>query len=679
MAARRSLRRLLTLGTASLAGAVGVVMLMVIIVFVTQIRTAEREADATALEQRVADEIVTTVYGQLTAAYRQLREPSSRNRQEFEHLDSIAYASLRQYLFQSMTTEARLEVEGIKERHQELEVAAYEAFDLIARGESRAAAARIANMETSATALMAAMDRFVALRERGRLELHTSQVTLLQRLLVGGGAVVLGLMILAILFARVIERRVVEPLDQLSAAAAQVGAGDLTARIPDQRDDELASVAYHFNDMTAHIQETRSEIERRNAELDAALRDLKATQQALIQQETLGAIGFMLAGLAHELNNPLAGILGSAEVLQDELRVHPDPAVRTLVPEIIDPLVNEAQRAGTLVRNLLQFSRKSSAETSAVNLKAAMDIAAGLRSYAYAQAGKHLCLDIRDDVWVSVDAQRLEHVAMNLMSNSLDAMRDGRGDTLIVRATEAGQGSIELTFQDNGPGFSKPERVFDAFYTTKAPGSGTGLGLTLVHRFVAEAGGSVEASNAPQGGARVAIRLPSAPPPQSSPSGARAQAAPSPKVESAPSLGGKKLMVLVVDDEPALRSIQRRFLTTLGVEVLSAANGAEAIATLERTPCDLVITDIRMPGEPDGIGLYDWIRRERPTLARRVLFVTGDIGEWQDDPVLGVGADRLLSKPFHRDEYLARVRALLDSNEDGRSDPVCSPAQSDVA
>jgi signal transduction histidine kinase/ActR/RegA family two-component response regulator len=656
--APHSLRRLLVGGASAVVAAVAVVMVAVIVLFASVKRTFERDIRAGLVEQHAADEIVTTVYGQLLAAYRQLQAPSDRNRRRFDLLDSIAYTGLRQYLFQPMPAESRLQVEAIKELHQQLEVDAHHAFTLMARGDNDAARARIAAMEAGVAALVTAMDNFRMRRERDRAAMHARQAQLLQRLLIGITAIVIGLVAFAILFVRVVRRRVVLPLGQLSAAAARLGRGDLTARIREQSDEELAGVAISFNEMADRVQDAHMEVERRNAELNAALLDLKRAQQELVQQETLGAIGFMLAGLAHELNNPLAGILGSAQLLQDELEDHPDPSVRKVADELVTPLVTEARRAGNLVRNLLQFSRETAGRPEPVNLKTAIDIAAGLRSFAFAQAGKALHVDVPDSLFVAVDVQRLEHVAMNIMTNALDAMRGEGGTRLTVRATAIDPEWVSLTFEDDGPGFREPERVFNAFYTTKAVGAGTGLGLTLVHRFVEEAGGTVTASNVPSGGARLTIRLRAAAPPPVPDAIVPAEAPRQAASDALP--GNADHTALIVEDEPALRNIQKRFLARLGIRVLVATNGAEAIETLQREPCDVVITDLRMPGEPDGIGLYKWIEREQPWLASRCLFVTGDIGEWAPDSVIGAHPERVLNKPFNRDDYLAHVRALIE-------------------
>ncbi len=681
MRRQRSLRQLLLVGTTAFAVAAGGLMVGILVLVGSLQRVAERDARARLAEQQAADEIVTAVYGQILAAYQQLQSPSERNLKRFNALGQTTFSRLREYLFQPMPLEARLQVETIKELHQTLEVEAHAAFDLGRGAESQAARVRVAEMQRRAERLQVEMNRFVALRERERAHLRQKELLLFRRLLTGMTLVAAALIALAALFVRLVQRRVVLPLGQLAEAAARLGSGDLAARIPPQRHAELETVARRFNGMADSIQEAHAEVENRNRELSAAIGNLRRTQQDLVQQEKLGAIGFMLAGLAHELNNPLAGILGSAECIEQELAGHTDPAIRRVVRELVAPLITEAARAGDLVRNLLLFSRPSNAQLAAVNLRTAIDVARGLRAYAYTQAGMMLLVAVPDGLYVAVEEQRLEHVAMNVMSNALEAMRAGGGTKLEVRAERIDSGWVALTFEDDGPGFREPDRVFDAFYTTKPVGSGTGLGLSLVQRFVSEAGGTIAAENAPSGGARLTMRLRAASPPFAGGTAAveRAPAAPEARGASLPAhtpeatssivvaathvaAGQRRGLrrILVVDDEPAIREIQRRFLEKAGIEVLVAKDGAEAVAVLERERCDAVITDIRMPGEIDGIALYRWIEAAQPDLAKHCLFVTGEIEPDGEDPVTGILAGRAITKPFKREAYVARVLALLD-------------------
>lgn len=644
----------MTLGATAVVLVASAVTISTVILITSMHRALDRDMRARVSEQNIADEIVASVYGQILASYRQVQSPGGRNEERFDSLGRSAYDNLRLYLFRDMSLEARLEVETLRELHQTLEVEAHRAFELVRRGDGAQAQIQVAQLEAKGTAMLSAVDRFVLLRERERADRQDEQARLLRGLLVGSIVIGLGLIVVGLLFIRLFRRHVVRPLESISAAAAQFGAGNLFVRIAPHRHQELDAVGTSFNQMAARIVGVRDVIEHRNTELGTALAELRSTQMELVQQEKMSAIGLMLAGLAHELNNPLAGILATAQCLQSEL-ASGDPVMRAMEAELVAPLVAEAQRAGGLVRNLLLFTRKSTSEVDMVNVKTAIDVAVGLREYAFAQAGKQLLLDVPDDLHLSIEAQRFEHVAMNIMTNALDAMRTGGGDQLIVKAARDGAGWIALTFADDGPGFADPSRVFDAFYTTKPIGTGTGLGLTLVHGFVTEFGGTITASNIAPHGACITIRMPEIVPLPSISATAERRIAAGYERDLRP-----KARILVVDDEPALRSVQQRLLRKIGHDVVLANNASDAVMALTHGHFDAVITDIRMPGQMDGIALFEWIRTNRPALAERCLFITGDIGEWASSGSGATLGSRVLAKPFEVAEYIEMVDWLTE-------------------
>ena len=193
------------------------------------------------------------------------------------------------------------------------------------------------------------------------------------------------------------------------------------------------------------------------------------------------------------------------------------------------------------------------------------------------------------------------------------------------------------------------------------------MGLALVQKFVHEFGGTTTAGNRVGGGARVSLLLRRAASMPAVIAGegeapamattARAHTLPAPSGERVAGSGaGAVARVLVVDDEPSLREVQRRLLTLEGLDVVLAANAAEARDVLGRERVDLVISDLRMPGSVDGRGLIAWLGQEHPALAERALLVTGDVSGAAAFPV---PPERLIPKPFSREEYVARVRAAL--------------------
>ncbi len=461
-------------------------------------------------EQRIADQIVSASYAQQSTAYRYLEQPSPATRKEFYDLGQQAYEGVRRYLFRDMPVESRLSVERIKEAHQDFEVAAQHAFDLALSGETGAARARAGTLAGYARALEVAVREFIADRERQRAGLREAQRAALVRLRLATAAVALALALVAVLLADMLRRRVVLPLDDLSTSVRRLGDGELGVRAAPQRYAEFQLLADSFDEMARRIRTSHAEVEARNAELTKALDELKRAQQDVLQHEKLSAMGEMLAGLAHELNNPLAGILGLAECINAELSEAPDNAWRQLGETMAEPLITESLRARDLVRNLLHFSRQAGAQLSAVSLAPAVSVAVILRRHSYTQNKKAIEVDVPDGLYVVAEEQRLQLVVVNILNNALDAMRGTPGRLLRITAA-AEDDAVILSFADEGRGFSNVDRIFDPFYTTKAVGEGTGLGLSLVHRFVHEFGGSIGASPAPNGGAVITIRLARAP------------------------------------------------------------------------------------------------------------------------------------------------------------------------
>jgi two-component system NtrC family sensor kinase len=256
-----------------------------------------------------------------------------------------------------------------------------------------------------------------------------------------------------------------------------------------------------------------------------------------------------------------------------------------------------------------------------------------------------------------VDAQKLQQVVLNLINNSYDAIQEkqGGGGTIWVR-TLGREPSVVITIEDDGTGFSELERVFDPFYTTKEIGKGTGLGLSVCYGLIHEHGGKIQAENW-ELGARIRIELPCGEP-VATPLPA---AAPAGQARSA-----KPIRALIVDDEPMITRLQTSILDSLGIECTAVSSGDDALAFLEKNQPDIVISDVRMPGVVDGIGLYHWLLEHHPNLQERFLFITGDSVALSSDAV-GIPPDvPCLEKPFLPADYAATVLSLLDLAEDDR-------------
>jgi two-component system NtrC family sensor kinase len=456
---------------------------------------------------------------------------------------------------------------------------------------------------------------------------------------------------IGLLLTRFLRRRVVAPLTTLADAVTRFGEGDLQTRVPVAMDREFQDVAIAFNLMSERLTAAQAALATRNHELEEALQHVREARDDLVQAEKLGAVGRMSAGLAHELNNPLAAVLGYAELLAAELQ-DGTPMSLELATSHVEPLVREATRARQLVRSLLQFSRRAGDEVGPVSLHEAMSVVLDLRRGAFEQAGLRLEIEPVPEVPVLAEAQRLQGVILNIVNNAYQAMRDQRRGTLRVRSELRGD-RVRVVFDDDGPGLSQPDRVFEPFFTTKAPGEGTGLGLSLAQRFVDAFGGSITAENRREGGARFTVELRTA--------GGAVVAEPS-ATSAVPGGVDRPAVVLVVDDEPELRRLAGRVLKRAGVEVVEANSVAAARELLGRRAIDAIVSDVRMPVET-GVALYRWVEQTQPALRDRFLFVTGDADAEELADIASGHPEAMLTKPYTLSDLTERVLGMLATRD----------------
>jgi C4-dicarboxylate-specific signal transduction histidine kinase len=312
--------------------------------------------------------------------------------------------------------------------------------------------------------------------------------------------------------ALVLGRGVARPLDRLVEAASRLGAeGGLPPLGPpgDQAGTGLARVALAFERTAAALSEERARLAAKVAELEASHRRLAEAQEELLRSERLASVGRLAAGIAHEVGNPLGAIGGYAELAR--LKLADGSADRGAVEDFLRRIGVEAGRIDAIVRDLLDFARPVAPLVGAVSVAAALDGAARLARLQPRCREMTLALELPAGLpAVRADERRLSQVFLNLLLNAGDAT-GGAGRVRVAGRLEAGQVIVEV--DDSGPGLS-PEvrnRAFDPFFTTKEPGQGTGLGLAVCHGIMASFGGSIEAGEAPGGGARFTLRLQAAP------------------------------------------------------------------------------------------------------------------------------------------------------------------------
>jgi len=391
-------------------------------------------------------------------------------------------------------------------------------------------------------------------------------------------------------------------------------------------------------------------------------------RRELSHSEKMTAVGQLVSGVAHELNNPLAAILSFAE----ELREESDPSSS---PELVDIIHQQALRARAIVRDLLSVVRKGEErKRERVSLQAILERSAQTLRRRLEDAGTSFTVDAPASLpVVEVDPLGIDQVITNLVINAAQAA--GPRGHVRLSAAPAGD-SCEIRVEDDGPGIPPQvmARLFEPFFSTKPPGQGTGLGLSVSRGIVEQHGGEVGAENRAGGGACFVVRLPraeqqaaqSAPEPQA-PQPAPVRQAPQqvsqppPPPPAAPTLEGGGRRLLIVDDEPAIRRALKRWFERRGWRADEAPDGQAALdRLLEGTEeYALIISDLKMPGL-SGIELHRRLRADRPDLLRRLLFSTGDLASPEAARFLGETTCPVLEKPFEFD-LLAATAARLCS------------------
>jgi len=366
--------------------------------------------------------------------------------------------------------------------------------------------------------------------------------------------------------------------------------------------------------------------------------ETRRLQEHLIQSEKLSAIGQLIAGVAHELNNPLASVLGFADYLVESGDVPPHLA------EPLRVIQQEAQRAAMIVRNLLTFARRQERDRRQLAVGTVLERTIALL--------RNQLLGLHVDIELSVDPDlpevdgnlnQLQQVFLNLANNAAQAIAStGRPGRVLVHARRRLDG-VAVDVTDDGPGIPENlhQRVFEPFFTTKPEGEGTGLGLSICQGIVKEHGGRLTLESVPGQGATFTVELPAAcltPPAASLPE------APNPTA-------GR---ILLVDDEPHILHYMRATLTAWGHQVDVATDGEAAVARALEGGYDLIITDVRMP-HMSGRDLYERLHRDAPAVAERVVFSTGDTVRDDTLAFLEHAGRPVLHKPFK----LAELRQVL--------------------
>jgi two-component system NtrC family sensor kinase len=362
-------------------------------------------------------------------------------------------------------------------------------------------------------------------------------------------------------------------------------------------------------------------------------------QYQLVQSEKMSAIGQLIAGVAHDLNNPLASVVGFADLLAEA----EDAPARLREP--LQVIRDEADRAAGIVRNLLSFARQQERQRRPTALRKLLSATVGLLRNQLMAQGVDVALELELDLpEPTVDPNQVQQVFVNLISNAAQAIASaGRPGKVIIRGRRRDD-RLTIEVIDDGPGMP-PEvaaRVFEPFYTTKPEGQGTGLGLSISQGIIKEHGGRVLVTTSPGSGATFTVELPLG--------GPAITPAEPPAAPAAPN----SLRVLVIDDEPHILYYMRATLEAWGHQVVVAPDGEEGLELALGLQFDVIITDLRMP-RLGGRELFERLHRDAPALISRLVFSTGDAIRGDTLVFLEERGRPCLHKPFS----LAELRGVL--------------------
>lgn len=455
------------------------------------------------------------------------------------------------------------------------------------------------------------------------------------------GAMMALLLVVALVGARWIGRRAIAPIEQLGRSAEDLGKGIEVAYAP-QDVAELDAVARRMADASVEIRRARHEMERRVAEAVAAS---EQAQQALMRSQKLEALGRLTGGIAHEFNNLL-------QTLTTALQLAALTSNQPKVQSLIDTCKRTVGRASALTTRLGSFGRVQDARLLTVDpaeqVRNSLQLIRGVLRHGIA-----LEIDCEEGAWpVTIDPLQFDLALLNLAINARDAMADGGTLRIHVRNTtveptmeRVGGDYVMVTVADTGSGMPPDvlARALDPFFTTKAPGEGTGLGLPQAYAFATQSQGFLALSSSVGAGTTIELYLPRSTQPLSPQAGALDAGTAMPRASG---------RVLFVEDDPLVREAVVSGLEDAGFDVVVAASGDQALAMIENgLDTEVVFSDIVMPGQVSGIDLAGLLRARRPGLP--VVLATG-----YTERRIAVPGVQVLAKPYEINQLVELLAGL---------------------
>ncbi len=375
-------------------------------------------------------------------------------------------------------------------------------------------------------------------------------------------------------------------------------------------------------------------------QMEAEKRDMEKKAEIASR---LASVGEMASGIAHEINNPLTGVIGFCQLL-----------LKKDIPEDIrgnvETIRQGSQRVASIISRLLTFARQYKPERNYVNINEIIENTLALQAYEMETNNIELTTQLDPKLPRTMgDSGQLQQVFLNIVMNAETEMKSARGRGKLFVKTERIDNNIRISFKDDGAGITTEnlKKVFNPFFTTREVGKGTGLGLSLCHGIVSEHSGRIYAKSQLGKGSTFIVELPIVV--------EEKQELTESADESERIAGGK---ILVVDDEPTILQFLNEELTDEGYEVETVDNAGNALEMIRSGKYDLILLDIKLPGM-SGIELYKWMQKTRSSLARRVVFITGDVMGVDTKKFLSRTKAHYLAKPFDTEQLKTKINQLF--------------------
>jgi len=404
-----------------------------------------------------------------------------------------------------------------------------------------------------------------------------------------------------------------------------------------------------YDDVTKCVLSIRDLTEKVNVEAK-----LKRMQQEINLNRRLVAIGQVAAGMTHEINNPLTGVIAFSQMLMQK-------DIPENMKEAVEVIYDGASRVVGIVERLRNFARRDRPDKESADLNAIISNTLAMRSYETRSNGIEVTTNLAEDLPETVaNVGQLQQVLLNIIINAEQAMAANSKQKQLTIKTEQvadniGADKIRVSISDNGPGIPEEiiDKLFDPFFTTKDNNSGMGLGLNISHGIITEHGGEIRIQSEPGSGSTFIIELPIV-----AETGERKPSNPTDTEQEAPAGAN----ILVVDDEPHICRALDRLLTEKGHQVETTSSPLKALEMLSKMKYDLILLDLRMP-DMSGIEFYDRIKSISPRLQQKVICVTGDVVSTQNEAFLHETGIPCVAKPFGVNELMKQIKHVLEGEK----------------